>query len=83
LREAAGLMKQLPAGTVVQVNGYTDGAGNPAANMKVSQRRADAVSQFLVDAGVDPAMLSERLRQGRMKSRRHDDRRVEFRIARQ
>ncbi|MGC2221852.1 MAG: OmpA family protein [Methylocella sp.] len=100
LREAAGLMKQLPAGTVVQINGYTDGAGNPAANMKLSQRRADAVRQFLVDAGVDPAMLSakgygssdslanngrttERRGKGRMKSRQRDDRRVEFRIARQ
>jgi OmpA-OmpF porin, OOP family len=100
LREAAGLMKQLPAGTVVQINGYTDGAGNPAANMKLSQRRADAVRQFLVDAGVDAAMLSakgygssdslanngrttERRGKGRMKSRQRDDRRVEFRIARQ
>jgi OOP family OmpA-OmpF porin len=100
LREAAGLMKQLPAGTVVQINGYTDGAGNPAVNMKLSQRRADAVRQFLIDAGVDPAMLSakgygssdsladngrttERRGKGKMKSRQRDDRRVEFRIARQ
>ena len=100
LREAAGLMKQLPAGTVVQINGYTDGAGNPAATMKLSQRRADAVRQFLVDAGVDAAMLSakgygssnslanngrttERRGKGRMKIRQRDDRRVEFRIARQ
>jgi OOP family OmpA-OmpF porin len=89
-------MKQLPAGTVVQISGYTDSAGNPAANMKLSQRRADAVRQLLVDAGVNPAMLSakgygsseslanhgttEGRSNGRMKSRLRDDRRVEFRI---
>jgi OmpA-OmpF porin, OOP family len=99
LRQAAGLMKQLPAGTVVQISGYTDSAGNPAANMKLSQRRADAVRQLLVDAGANPAMLSakgygsseslanngttEGRSNGRMKSRRRDDRRVEFRIAQQ
>ena len=99
LRQAAGLMKQLPAGTVVQISGYTDTAGNPAANMNLSQRRADAVRQLLVDAGVNPAMLSakgygsseslanhgttEGRSNGRMKSRLRGDRRVEFRIAQQ
>ncbi len=99
LQKEAGLMKQLPAGTVVQISGYTDGAGKPAANMKLSQRRADAVRQLLVDAGVNPTMLSakgygsseslannertEGRSDGRMKSRRRVDRRVEFRIAQQ
>jgi OOP family OmpA-OmpF porin len=97
LRQAAGLMKQLPAGTVVQISGYTDSAGNPAVNMKLSQRRADAVRQLLVDAGVNPAMLSakgygssesladngtpEGRSNGPKTSRRRDDRRVEFSIA--
>ena len=58
MRQAVGLLKQLPAGTVVQISGYTDGAGNPTANVKLSQRRADAVRQVLVDAGVNPAMLN-------------------------
>ncbi len=99
LRQAAGLMKQLPAGTVVQISGYTDSAGNPTANLKLSQRRADAVRQVLVDAGVNPAMLSAKgygssgslaneettkgRRNGRMKSRRREERRVEFRVAQQ
>ncbi len=60
LRQAAGLIKQLPAGTVVRINGYTHGAGNPTANRKLSQRRANAVRQVLVAAGVNPAMLSAR-----------------------
>ncbi len=58
MRQAAGLMKQLPAGTVVQISGYADSAGNPTVNTELSQRRANAVRQVLVDAGVNPAMLS-------------------------
>jgi OOP family OmpA-OmpF porin len=58
LRQAAGLLKQLPAGTVVQITGYTHNAGNPTSNPNLSQRRANAVRQILVDAGVSPAMLS-------------------------
>jgi OmpA-OmpF porin, OOP family len=57
LRQAAGLINQLPAGTVVRINGYTHNAGKPIANTKLSQRRANAVRQVLVDAGVNPAML--------------------------
>jgi OOP family OmpA-OmpF porin len=45
---------------VVRINGYTHGAGNPTANRKLSQRRANAVRQVLVAAGVNPAMLSAR-----------------------
>ena len=51
-------MKQLPAGTVVRISGYTHNVGNPTANKELSQRRANAVRQVLVDAGVNPAMLS-------------------------
>jgi outer membrane protein OmpA-like peptidoglycan-associated protein len=58
LQQAAALMKQLPAGKVIRVSGFTDSAGNRTANMKLSQRRANAVRRALVHAGVDPAMLS-------------------------
>jgi OOP family OmpA-OmpF porin len=57
LRQAASLMKQLPAGTVVRISGYTHNAGRPTTNTELSQWRADAVRQVLVDAGVNPAML--------------------------
>jgi OOP family OmpA-OmpF porin len=99
LRHAASLMKQLPAGTGVQISGYTDSAGNPTANMKLAQRRADAVRQVLVDAGVNPTMLSakgygssdslansgtpEGRSNGGTKSRRREGRRVEFSIVQQ
>src|ERR1700732_4765561 len=58
LRQVAGLIKQLPAGTSVEIRGYTYSIGSPTINMQLSQRRANAVRRALVHAGVDPAMLS-------------------------
>jgi len=58
LRQAAGLIKQLPAGTLVEIRGYTHSIGSPTIDMQLSQRRANAVRRALVHAGVDPAMLS-------------------------
>jgi outer membrane protein OmpA-like peptidoglycan-associated protein/uncharacterized protein YidB (DUF937 family) len=58
LRQAAGLIKQLPAGTLVEIRGYTYSIGSPTINMQLSQWRANAVRRALVHAGVDPAMLS-------------------------
>src|SRR3984893_13046301 len=58
LRQVAGLIKQLPAGTLVEIRGYTHSIGSPTINMQLSQRRANAVRRALVHAGVDPAMLS-------------------------
>ena len=98
LQQAAVLMKQFPAGTVVRISGFSDSTGTPIANMKLSQRRANAVRQVLVDAGVNPAILSangygiyhsvaSETTEGRsnstMQGRLHEDRRVEFRIAQQ
>jgi OOP family OmpA-OmpF porin len=57
LRNAAGYIKQLPPGTVLEVSGHTDNTGDPAANVKLSQERADAVRNVLVQAGVEPARL--------------------------
>jgi outer membrane protein OmpA-like peptidoglycan-associated protein/uncharacterized protein YidB (DUF937 family) len=57
LQHAAAAFKQLPSGTVVQIAGYTDNTGDPAANVTLSQQRADAVRAALVSAGVDPSML--------------------------
>src|SRR6202030_2362123 len=56
VQQAAGLIKQLP--TTVRISGYTDRFVAQAAKMRRSQRRANAVRQVLVDAGVNPAMLS-------------------------
>ncbi|HTV34296.1 MAG TPA: OmpA family protein [Methylocella sp.] len=58
LEREATQMKKLPVGTVVQIEGFTDGTGNPTFNMKLSQRRANAVRQVLIEAGVNPSLLS-------------------------
>ncbi len=36
----------------VEIRGYTDNVGNPASNMRLSQRRADAVKAWLVKKGI-------------------------------
>jgi OOP family OmpA-OmpF porin len=60
LERAAVQIKKLPVGTLVRISGFTDSTGNSRANMNLSQRRAYAVRKVLVDAGVNPAMLSAR-----------------------
>jgi OmpA-OmpF porin, OOP family len=57
LQQAAGKFKQLPGNTVVQIGGYTDNTGDPAANVQLSQQRADAVRNTLVQAGANANML--------------------------
>jgi outer membrane protein OmpA-like peptidoglycan-associated protein/uncharacterized protein YidB (DUF937 family) len=56
--KAARLIKQLPAGNVVEIAGYTHNVGSPTINMRLSQRRANDVREALVRAGVNPAMLN-------------------------
>lgn len=51
--EIVGKMKEYPQDEVVVITGYTDRIGSEEYNMKLSQRRADAVKAYLVDQGVD------------------------------
>jgi outer membrane protein OmpA-like peptidoglycan-associated protein len=44
----------------VTVNGYTDNVGNPAANKRLSQERADAVKGDLVRMGISADRLTTR-----------------------
>ncbi len=51
LDEAADILKQHPNVTV-DVNGYCDAIGSVAYNLKLSQRRANAVLDYLETRGV-------------------------------
>jgi OmpA-OmpF porin, OOP family len=87
LEQSASAIKSAPAGTKLEVGGYTDNAGNPAANQKLSQQRADSVRRFLVDKGVNSDSLvakgyggsnpiaSNDTEEGRFKNRR-----IEFKV---
>jgi OmpA-OmpF porin, OOP family len=87
LQQAASAIKELPSGTVIEVGGYTDNTGDPAANLQLSQQRADSVRAALIDAGVDPGMLvakgygsaspiaGNNTLEGRLQNRR-----IEFRV---
>lgn len=57
LARIAHLIEQLPKGMVIEIAGYTDSAGRPIANLRLSQRRANAIRGALVRAGVNPGAL--------------------------
>ena len=46
------------SGKVVRIEGHADASGAAAANVTLSQRRADAVRDYLVEMGADPQLLS-------------------------
>ncbi len=57
LEQSASAIKSAPTGTVLEIGGYTDNVGNPTANQRLSQQRAEAVRRFLVDKGINPDSL--------------------------
>ena len=44
----------------MQIEGFTDNQGPDQYNLELSQKRADAVMQFLISQGVRPEMVSAR-----------------------
>ena len=52
LSEIADVLLRNPQAARVQVQGHTDNRGDPEANLALSQQRAEAVVQWLTQAGV-------------------------------
>jgi outer membrane protein OmpA-like peptidoglycan-associated protein len=57
LNRIAGILMTLK-GYTINVYGYTDDVGTQAYNLQLSQRRAEAVRDFLVQAGISPTIMS-------------------------
>jgi len=57
LNRIAGILMTLK-GYTIAVYGYTDDIGTQSYNLQLSQRRAEAVRDFLVQTGISPTILS-------------------------
>jgi OOP family OmpA-OmpF porin len=57
LDEAANILKE-HSNVSVDVNGYCDAIGSVRYNLRLSERRADAVVRYLADHGVAESRLS-------------------------
>ena len=57
LNRIAGIMMTLK-GYTIAVYGYTDDIGTPTYNLQLSQRRAEAVRDFLVQTGIPATIMS-------------------------
>ena len=87
LKNAAARLKQMPAGTTVEVAGYTDNTGEPARNATLSEQRAAAVRRFLIEAGVNDGALTAKgygaedpAASNETDEGRYRNRRIEYRL---
>lgn len=71
----------------LEVASHTDAIGDAVINMKLSQRRADAVRKYLVQSGVDPEQVEAKgygetqpIADNSTEEGRTANRRVEFRV---
>ncbi len=55
LQRVAGIIKK--NGLKVEISGHTDNIGEEENNQKLSEKRAEAVRDYLINEGCDPSML--------------------------
>lgn len=74
-------------GATLEVAGHTDSVGDASVNLKLSQRRSDAVRKYLVQSGVSAERVSARgygetqpLADNTTADGRKANRRIEFRV---
>ena len=60
LMEVAAALEAHPEIVRIEVQGHTDDRGSDAFNLELSQRRASAVRQYLVDHGIEPGRVVAR-----------------------
>ena len=93
LNQVADVLQKFGSIRKVEVQGHTDDVGRRPTNLRLSQRRADAVRLYLVRRGVAPTRLvgkgygpdeplvrvdSEGMSKAELKSARAKNRRVQF-----
>ncbi len=85
LDEVAGLMVRYKSIALLEVQGHTDDRGNAEKNKTLSQQRADAVRNYLVEKGVAAERLTsagygqdQPVADNKTKAGRDTNRRVEF-----
>jgi OOP family OmpA-OmpF porin len=86
LTQALEVLRKHPS-VRVEISGHTDDRGAPLPNMELSRRRADAVKQWLVDAGIDAGRITTRgagsnepIADNGNKQGRGKNRRIEFKL---
>jgi outer membrane protein OmpA-like peptidoglycan-associated protein len=84
----ATLLKDEPRRSII-IEGYTDSSGDEAYNQELSERRASAVRDFLISAGIDPQRINVRgygeehpVASNDSEGGRRENRRVEIIVAR-
>ncbi|MFH2005587.1 MAG: OmpA family protein [bacterium] len=89
LDEIARLLKERPEIKRLEIAGYTDDAGSSDYNRKLSQSRAAAVKQYLIDKGIARKRLRSAgygkknpIASNKTRAGRDRNRRVEFIIVR-
>jgi OOP family OmpA-OmpF porin len=71
----------------IEISGHTDSKGNDAYNVDLSQRRADAVKQYMVERGIDASRIETRgagenepIASNATRPGRAQNRRIEFKL---